>query len=336
MIMPSPFRSLALCAAALITASLTVPLSIRAEVALRADGDEYLFLLKGRGNVFWKVVRQGIEETAKSGGIHATVLHTDDDQTPEAQLNMCLAAIPRHPKVIVMGAHTRTVGIECFKQAAAAGIKVADIDGNVTVEDAKREGLHLSFSVGSDNSAIGKQAAEYLAKSTNVTTATRVLVIKGLPGSIVSEQRANGFLELVKTSMPQAVIVGIPAGNWDRMKAMNTAIDFMQREPKLDVIFSVSDVMTMGVVEGVKVAGKTGRVRVLSVDGIADARAAVLDGRMDANIAQLPYLMGKRAVELALKAGVESIVDVNEFTPTPLLTKETLSKHEDSNLSYLR
>lgn len=44
-----------------------------------AQEKEYLFILKGRGNVFWKVIRQGVEETAKELGVKAVVLHTDDD-----------------------------------------------------------------------------------------------------------------------------------------------------------------------------------------------------------------------------------------------------------------
>lgn len=92
---------------------------------------EYLLILKGRGNVFWKVLREGVEETAKSQGINAVILNTDDDQTAEAQLNICLASLAREPKVLVMGAHTKNVGIECFRKASAAGILTADVDGNV-------------------------------------------------------------------------------------------------------------------------------------------------------------------------------------------------------------
>lgn len=304
-------------------------------VGLAAADDEYLFILKGRGNVFWKVVRQGIEETSKELNIRATILHTDDDQTPEAQLTMCHTALARKPKVIVMGAATKAVGIECFKRALKLGAIPADVDGNVTVEDAQEAGIPIAFSVGSDNTLIGRQAAQYIASAAKRDD-PRILVIKGLAGSIVSEKRAQGFVDEIKQVLPAAQIVATPSADWDRMKAMNVALDFMHREAALDYIFSVSDVMTMGVVEAVKVAKRESSVKIVSVDGIKDARDAIRNGRMVANVAQLPYLMGKRSVELALKAARGELRDFSEFIPTPTLTKEVLERDEDPNLRFLR
>lgn len=310
-------------------------LSLLPSVVASAEDGEFLFILNGRGNVFWKVLREGVEDTSQELGVKAIVLHTDDDQTPEAQLTMCETALARKPKVVVMGAATKAVGIQCFRKAIKAGVIPADVDGNVTVEDAKAAGIDLAFSVASDNLLIGKYAAAYVGSIANKTN-PRILVIKGLPGSIVSEKRAEGFLNELKRLLPNANIVATPSANWDRIKAMNTALDFMQRESQLDFIFSVSDAMTMGIVEGVKVAGRTDSVKVVSVDGTKDARNALMTGRMAANIAQLPYLMGKRSVELALQAARGSLHGYTEFTPTPTLTKELLETNKDPILQYLR
>jgi ABC-type sugar transport system substrate-binding protein len=237
--------------------------------------------------------------------------------------------------MIVLGAATKNVGIECFRKAAAAGIKVADVDGNVSVQEAREAGIELAFSVTSDNVAIGRRAAEYLA-TLKRSEAPSVLVIRGLPGNIVSEQRARGFLERLKEQLPAARIVGTPTADWDRMKAMNTTLDFTQREADLDFIFSVSDVMTTGVVDALKIAKKGHSCRILSVDGMADARKAILDGGIAADVAQLPYLMGKRAIELARKASQETLVGVTEHTAIPLLTKEILERGEHPDLAYLK
>ena len=300
-----------------------------------ADSSEYVFLLKGRGNVFWKVIRQGIEETAQASGMTATILHTDDDQTPEAQLNMCLTSIARKPKFIILGAATKNVGIECYKKAEAAGISVADIDGNVSVQEARDAGIRLAFSVTSDNTRIGQLAATYLAETSKKKN-PKILVVRGLPGSIVSEKRATGFSNRLKEILPNAVIVGEPTADWDRMKALNTTLDVIQREPELHYIFSVSDVMTTGIIEAVRIAKRVGEVRIVSVDGIADARKAILSGRIAADVAQLPFLMGKRAVELSLKASTEGVSEYTELTPTPLLTKDVLNLGTSSDLNYLR
>lgn len=77
---------------------------------------------------------------------------------------MCQTALARKPRMVVMGAATKAVGIECFKKAHKEGVRAADIDGNVTVEDANAAGIPLAFSVGSDNVLIGKEAAAYGSK----------------------------------------------------------------------------------------------------------------------------------------------------------------------------
>lgn len=304
-----------------------------------AGADEVVFLLKGRGNVFWQIIRKGVEEAAQEHALKAVVLNTDDDQTPEAQLNMCLASLARKPKVVVMAAATRNVGIECFRRAAAQGVQFADIDGNVSVEDARAANLTMAFSVGSNNEQIGEQAAAFAAQAL-AGRSPKVLVISGLPGSIVSEQRSSGFLRRLRSVLPAATVVGVHAGNWDRMKAMSVTIDSLQREPELTLIFSVSDVMTLGIVEGVRVAQKRDTVMVVSVDGTADARKALLEGRITGIVAQLPYLMGRRAVELALETMKTPLAGKSEFIPTPLLTKDVLTQdgpqNEDSALKFIR
>ena len=94
--------------------------------------------------------------------------------------------------------------------------------------------------------------------------------------------------------------------------------------------------MAMGVVEAVRVAGKTDRVKVVSVDGIKDAHDAIMLNHVSGNVAQLPFLTGKRAVELAVEAATTGMHHHSEYTPTPTLTKEMLEHKEDPDLVYLR
>lgn len=310
-------------------------LAIMMSVSPAFAADDYAFILKGRGNVFWKVIDQGVRETAAKNDINVLVYNTDDDQRPEAQLAICETVIERAPKVIVLGAATKAVGIECYKKAHAAGIIVADIDGNVTMDDAKAAGVPLAFSVGSDNVKIGRRAARYVAQNLDRPD-PKILIIEGLPGSIVSDNRRDGFVDVLREKVPQARIVASLAGNWDRQAAMTITTDTLTRVPDLDVIYSVSDVMTMGVVEAVRVAGKSGQITIVSVDGIADARKAVRGRRIAADVAQLPYLMGKRAIELAQDAAAGKVTGVTEYVPTPLLTKPALEMENNKELKYVR
>jgi D-allose transport system substrate-binding protein len=57
---------------------------------------------------------------------------------------------------------------------------------------------------------------------------------------------------------------------------------------------------------------------------------------MAASVAQLPYLMGQRAVELSLEALSGRVHERTEYIPTPLLTKEMLKANTDPILQYVK
>ena len=81
---------------------------------------------------------------------------------------------------------------------------------------------------------------------------------------------------------------------------------------KIQAVFAANDEMALGAVEAISGAGKD--ILVVGFDATDDAIAAINEGRMAATIAQQPDLIGKTAVENAVKliAGeaIEAVVPV--------------------------
>lgn len=296
--------------------------------------DEYIFVLRTRSNPYWQPMVDGINETAKAAGIKATVYQTQSDTAAEEQLNICQAALGRKPKFLAISAITSAVGVQCMKQATAQGAQVADMDAGFTPDEAKQAGFTLAFTVGSNNYKIGQDAAAYLAAHAPKPD-VKILVLEGAPSSLQGRQRADGFKDKIKTLMPQAVVVASISANWERLQAMSTTTDILQREPTLDVIYAANDVMALGAAEAVRVTGHA-PVMIIAVDGTADARKAVEQGRMTATIAQLPYLVGKRAVEKAIDVVNGKPTTLIEVTPTPVLDKKTLTDMDSDAMRYVR
>ena len=93
--------------------------------------------------------------------------------------------------------------------------------------------------------------------------------------------------------------------------------------------------MTYGLIESVKVA-KRSEVRIVSVDAQSQILNSIKSGKLQATVAQLPYLMGKRSVELAVKSVAGEVNGFSEFTDIPVVTKEFLEKKDSPVLKFLR
>lgn len=304
-------------------------------VATPAKADDgFVFLLKARGNPYWIAMANGIRDTAKTKGIKAIIYHTALDRTSEEDLNNCQTAIQMKPKVMVMAAITPNIAIQCFSEAIKAGIIVAEVDTN-TIAETQKTGIKMAFSVSSDNFQIGQKAAAYVAQAAGKPD-PKIFVLEGAAGSVPGQNRAEGFKSKIKELLPSATIVASISAEWDQLKAMNIVVDLLQRQPDLDIIYAANDMMALGATEAVRNAGKTSRIKIVGVDGTVDARKAIAENRLTASVAQLPYLMGKRVVELALESVANPTAEIIETTPTPILTKEMLDANKDPMLQYVR
>ncbi|MFQ6200764.1 substrate-binding domain-containing protein, partial [Streptomyces sp. NPDC000405] len=73
-------------------------------------------------------------------------------------------------------------------------------------------------------------------------------------------------------------------------------------------------------------AGKTGKVKVISVDGVKDALEAVRSGTLDATVAQYPYTIGQMGVEACQAAAKGKTLPKNVKAPVELVTKADADK----------
>ena len=75
--------------------------------------------------------------------------------------------------------------------------------------------------------------------------------------------------------------------------------NMLQAHPDIQAVFAANDEMALGALEAISGAGKD--IMVVGFDATDDAIEAIKAGRMAATIAQQPDLIGKTAVENAVK-----------------------------------
>jgi ABC-type sugar transport system substrate-binding protein len=319
----------------------TIPISALALVfglagtALAQDKPVYGVLMKTLSNPFWGAMEQGVRDGAQEAGVEYFLQAVESDQAAEPQLNTCNTMLERKPAVMITAAINSTILLPCLKRANELNIPVVDLDGNLDPEITQKAGVKVAFGIGSDNEAAGAQGADYVAAALGKDAKGQVLVIEGLSGNITGQKRARGFANRLKEIAPGLEIVASLPGDWDRQKAANITNDTLTRSPDLMAIFAANDGMALGAVEAARAAGKD-KIVIVGVDGNSDAVKSITSGRLNASVAQLPYLVGKEAVANVKKVLGGATVEPFIFVPTLTLTKEVLDEKKAPELQYVR
>ena len=188
--------------------------------------------------------------------------------------------------------------IPAVMAAKKAGIPLFLIDRNVDPNLAKAGVDYVTF-IGSDFLLEGKQAADWLVKTTGGKGI--ILEIEGSTGSSPANDRKKGF-DGVIAGHPDMKIVASQTGNFNRDEGRKTAEALLQAHPEANIIFAHNDEMAIGAISAIEAAGKKpGKdILVVSIDGEKDGLQAIIDGKMGATVECNPKF-GPAAYAAAIK-----------------------------------
>jgi ribose transport system substrate-binding protein len=199
---------------------------------------------------------------------------------------------------------------------------VVIVDTKVDPAAAAEAGIKTATFVGSDNLEGGRLAGQHMVRITNGRA--RVAVLEGIPGHETGDSRLKGFKEAIAGSRGIAIVASQPA-NWERDLGFNVFQNMLQAHPDIDAVFACNDMMALGAVEAIAVAGKLGKIKVMGFDAVDDARKAIASGAMVGSVAQFPAEMGRVAVESAAKILKGETVPADQRVRIELVTAETLA-----------
>jgi ABC-type sugar transport system substrate-binding protein len=310
-------------------------LTYSASGAFAADKPVYAVLLKSLSQQFFSSVAIGVDEGAKKADVDIVLAAVEASQLGESQLDSCNTMLQKKPAVMIAAAINSTILLPCLKHSNEMKIPVVDLDDNLDPEITRKAGVDVAFHIGSDNEAAGAKGADYLVGALGKDAKRPVLVIEGWSGNITGAKRAHGFAAELKKQAPGLDIVASLPGDWDSLKAANIANDTLERHPDLIAIFCANDDMALGAVEAARSAGND-KLIVIGVDGTASALKSIRAGRLNASVAQLPYLMGMQAVEDSKKALAGEKVPEFDDVPTLVLTKEVIEANKEPMLQYVK
>lgn len=236
-------------------------------------------------NPFFVTLSDGAKAAAKDNGIDLIVIDAGDDAAKQASDIEDL--ISRNVGVLIVNPVDSDAVAPAVESAISSGVKVISVDRVVN-------GVEVDSQIASDNVAGAKMATEYLKEL--IGDGAKVAELQGVPGASATIDRGTGFHQVADTAFN---VVSSQTANFNRAEGMTVMENILQADRTIQGVFAHNDEMALGAIEAITASGLD--IQVVGFDATDDAVASVEAGTMAATVAQKPDMMGKTAIETAVK-----------------------------------
>lgn len=259
---------------------------------------------------FIVMIDEAMQARAKELGV--TLIVNDAQRSPEKQVQQIESFIAQGVDAIILNPCEVEASSPAVDKALAAGIPIVNVNSET-------KSAPTAF-VGSRDEESARLAMEYIAK--RLDGKGEVVMMHGYMGQAAQLKREAGAREVLQKN-PGLHLLAEQTAEWDRAKAMSLMENWLQAHgDRINAVFAQNDEMAMGALLAIEQAKKKDKIIVVGVDAIADALAAVKQGRLDATVFQDAKGQGRQAVETALKIVRKEPVEKEVFIPFQLVTQE--------------
>ncbi|HEY2204384.1 MAG TPA: substrate-binding domain-containing protein [Pseudonocardia sp.] len=272
-------------------------------------------------NPYWAALRDGALAEGKAQGVTVEVQagSTETDSTGEnakistlaGQNYNCFGVVPVNATNVI----TPLVPV------ARKKTPILNLDTQIDPNASQQAGVSYASFIGSDNLSAGQQAAKALMD--RMGGAGKVAILQGIAGEQNGINRQQGFTQAGAGKLD--VVAAEPA-DYDQAKAQTVTDAILKAHPDITGIFAANDTMGLGAAQSVRNAGLSGKVSIISVDGITAALQAVKAGTLNGTISQYPYAEGQMAVQACLKLVHNQAVPSRVVAPIQLIDQTNVDK----------
>src|SRR6184192_4786512 len=264
---------------------------------------------KGFQHQFWQAVRQGAEKAAAQYNVTITFEGPENESQVDKQIEMLQAAINKKPNALCFAALDSKAAIPLLQKLKDSNIPVIGFDSGVDSD------IPVATAA-TDNIAAAAAAADKMAALIGMSG--DVAIVAHDQTSRTGIDRVKGFTDQIKSKYPNIKIVATQYGGGDQLKSTDITKAILQANPNLKGVFGANEGSAIGVLNGVKESGKSGKVTVIGYDSGQQQMDAIRGGTEAGAITQDPIGIGFKCVEAAVNA----------------LKGQTLPKNIDTGYKY--
>lgn len=240
-------------------------------------------------NEFILKVSNSLEKYAKVNKVELIVV--DAERSALKQVEQVENFINQQVDAIILNPCEYEASSPAILKAKQAGIPIINVNSSTKEKP--------DAWVGSDDKESAAMAIDFLANKLN--NKGNIVIIQGYLGQAAQLDRDQGAKDALK-KYPNIKVIATQTGEWDRAKAMSLMENWIQLHGQnIQGVFAQNDEMGLGALQALLDRNLKGKVVVVSVDGIDDAKKSVQMKKLDATIIQDADLQGKGAIDFALQ-----------------------------------
>jgi fructose transport system substrate-binding protein len=279
--------------------------TLAAAPALAADKIIVGLITKTNANPFFAKMKDGATAKAKELGVELRTFAGRYDGDNETQIAAMEDLINAGAKGVLITASDTKAIVPVVQRARAAGVLVIALDTPLDPIEA------ADATFATDNFKAGVLIGEWAAKSLGDKAKTaHVAFVDALQDQpTVDAARDLGFMKGfgIDSNDPKhyghetdSRVVGHQWGKGSEEGGRAAMETLLQKDPEINVVYTINEPTAAGAYEALKAAGKTQGLFMTSVDGGCPGVKNVRDGVIGATSQQYPLLMASLGVEAAV------------------------------------
>ena len=282
--------------------------------AYKARGSVGVSLLT-MANPFFKVMGDAMQDEGKKGGYAVNISAGEMDAARQKdQVNDFI--VKKVSAIVLSPVDSRSIGTS-IQEANKAGIPVFTADIGC-LDPAAKVVSHIA----TDNYGGGKLAGEAMVAAIGGKGTVAIITHPEVESVIL---RAKGFKEVIAKHPGIKIVAELPGGG-QRDASFKTAQDILEKHPDLNGFFAINDPSALGAVAAIEKAGKIGKIKVVGFDGMPEAKQAIKDGKIQADIVQYPEKIGALTIQAIEKYMAGEKVPAQTLIPAGTYLKADADK----------
>lgn len=307
----------------IVSVLVVVLVLLSAAVVFAQKPDTIVFIPKSTDVTYWLFLRKGAADKGKELGYTVDYQGVARESEIAGQVSLVSNIAASKPAGILLAATDAKALVQPVEQAVENGVPIIMVDSGVD-----SDAPYASITTDNFDGAYkgGKLLAEMIGGK------GKVINLGITAGSETGVQRSEGFIKAIG-EYPDIELLPVQWTSAEAATAMNITSDLLTSNPDINGIFSAAAPMAVGAAQALKARGLDKQIKLVTFDPSPEVLPLFEEGVIHGIIAQDPYQMGYRGVELldkVIKGG--TIEDKKIQIPVVVITPENYNEPEVQQL----